>query len=80
MPLSKNPDISRNLGTRHRAALGLTEQTDAFVVVISEENKSVGMVSQGKLSMNLDPPSLRKELLAAFDLKGRRESLEGAMA
>lgn len=80
LPLSKNPDIDRNLGTRHRAALGLTEQTDAVVLVISEETRTVGVVNQGQLRMNLDPVSLRKELFAAFDVRSKRDGLEGVPA
>lgn len=77
LPLSKNTEIDRHFGSRHRAALGLTEQTDAVVMVVSEERKTVGIVSQGEMKQNLDPQTLRRELFAAFDLKAKREQLEG---
>ena len=69
LPLSKNPIIDRNLGTRHRAALGLTEESDAFVLVVSEENRSVSLVSGGQLVMDVDHFRVRKELYKLFNLK-----------
>ncbi len=73
LPLSKNPILDKNLGTRHRAALGLTEETDAVVIVVSEESTTVNVVYQGKLDPGLDLPKLRKFLFDAFDLKPRSE-------
>jgi len=61
-PLSDNPRISRSLGTRHRAAIGLTEQTDAIVVVISEETGSVSIAINGRLTRNLDKEGLERVL------------------
>lgn len=69
LPLSKNPALDRNLGTRHRAAIGLTEETDAIVFVVSEENKSVGVVQGGHLTPNVDLVDIRKNLYEAFGLK-----------
>lgn len=71
LPLSKNPVLDKNLGTRHRAALGLTEETDAVVIVISEENKSVGWVQSGQLHTKTQASELRKMLYDAFGLKYR---------
>jgi diadenylate cyclase len=71
LPLSKNPVLDKNLGTRHRAAIGLTEQTDAVVVIISEETKSVGLVQAGALKPHLQPQELRVELYAIYGLKFR---------
>lgn len=71
LPLSKNPIIDKNLGTRHRAAIGLTEETDAYVFVVSEENKSVGMVHGGHLFPDVDHPTIRKALYDIFNLKYR---------
>lgn len=69
LPLSKNPALDKNLGTRHRAALGLTEETDAVVFVISEENKSVGLVRGGRLQTNLDAGDLRRALYDVYGFK-----------
>ena len=73
LPLSKNPILDKNLGTRHRAALGLTEETDAVVIVISEENKSLSFVHQGKLEPDLDHSQLRKLIYSAFEMKYKGE-------
>ncbi len=69
LPLSKNPVLDKNLGTRHRAAIGLTEETDSFVIIVSEENKSVGIVQGGHLTANLEPSQLRQALYEVFGLK-----------
>ncbi len=66
MPLSKNPYISKRLGTRHRAAIGISEETDAVVVVVSEETGSVSLVQHGAITTNLDENSLRSRLRAIF--------------
>lgn len=62
LPLSFNPDLDPNLGTRHRAALGLSERSDAVVLVVSEENGSISIVQDGAMIRNLDDSSLREEL------------------
>ncbi len=59
-PLSQEPHISKTLGTRHRAAIGLTEETDAVVIVISEETGMVSIAMGGKLTRDLDRESLIK--------------------
>lgn len=69
LPLSKNPVLDKNLGTRHRAALGLTEETDAFVIVVSEENRSISVVSQGQMKSQLDLADLRRALYDVYGLK-----------
>jgi diadenylate cyclase len=61
-PLSDNPRISRALGTRHRAAIGLAEQTDAVVVVISEETGSISIAINGRLTRDLDREGLERVL------------------
>lgn len=69
LPLSKNPLLDKNLGTRHRAAIGLTEETDAMVIIVSEENKSVGIVQGGHLTPMTDLGDLRQELYGLYGLK-----------
>ena len=62
LPLSVNPRVSRELGTRHRAALGLTEENDAVSIVVSEETGSISLVLDGDLQRGVSPEALRTEL------------------
>ena len=73
LPLSGREDLPQDLGTRHRAALGLTEETDAVVVVISEETSEISVVSGGELKRGLDPAHLRGALREALST-AREES------
>jgi diadenylate cyclase len=59
LPLSQVPLADRSLGTRHRAALGLTEETDAIVIVVSEETSTISVASGGRLTRNLTPAQVR---------------------
>ncbi len=68
LPLTKNPSISRELGTRHRAAIGITEGTDAVTVIVSEETGLISFVENGTLKRNLDTTALRALLLEAMDI------------
>lgn len=68
LPLTKNPNVDRNLGTRHRAAIGLTEETDAVVIVVSEENMQVSLVIGGQITADMDMATLRKALYNLFSL------------
>jgi uncharacterized protein (TIGR00159 family) len=72
LPLTLRADLPEGLGTRHRAALGITEESDAVVVVVSEETASISVVAGGNLIPNLEAPQLRvtlRDLLTS----GRRE-------
>jgi len=62
LPLSFNPDLDPNLGTRHRAALGISEVSDAIAIVVSEENGSISIARDGRLVRNLDASMLRDSL------------------
>jgi diadenylate cyclase len=61
-PLSANPDLDPSFGTRHRAALGITERSDALALVVSEESGAITLFVDGKLYRNLDPESVAKTL------------------
>lgn len=62
LPLTDNPNLGKELGTRHRAALGITEITDCIAVVISEESGTISFAMNGGLSRNLTPDTLRLAL------------------
>jgi len=62
LPLTTNPNVSKTLGTRHRAAIGLTEETDAVVIVVSEEDGRISLVQSGRLTRDLDAANLRERL------------------
>jgi diadenylate cyclase len=68
LPLTKNPSISRELGTRHRAAIGVTEGTDAISVVVSEETGLISFIENGEIRRNLDTKQLRRLLLESMDI------------
>ncbi|MSP60653.1 MAG: TIGR00159 family protein [Myxococcales bacterium] len=73
LPLSANPKLDKALGTRHRAAIGITEETDAVVVVVSEERGTVSLCFGGNIARDLDAATLRKALLGLFHKeKGKR--------
>jgi len=68
LPLTQRTGLPEGVGTRHRAAVGLTEESDAIVVVVSEETGNIALSSRGELVPELDPPRLRdllRELMAA---------------
>lgn len=66
LPLSVDPNLSKALGTRHRAAITLTEETDAVAIVISEEQGKISLVVGGKVTRDLDGPQLRRSLEGFF--------------
>ncbi|MBI5207710.1 MAG: TIGR00159 family protein [Candidatus Firestonebacteria bacterium] len=75
LPLSSNPEIKpKNMGTRHRAAIGITEETDAVVVVVSEESRSISISIGGKMTRNLDKDNLKKVLRNIFSPQKTKSS------
>jgi diadenylate cyclase len=62
LPLTVNPKLSKELGSRHRAAIGLTEENDAVCVVVSEESGAISIVSDGQIERGLSPDQLRARL------------------
>ncbi|MFA6837623.1 MAG: diadenylate cyclase CdaA [Dysgonamonadaceae bacterium] len=63
LPVSQNPNIPKHLGLRHRAGLGVTQETDAKVIIVSEERGKITFASQGRLKMNVNPEDLQQLLL-----------------
>ena len=74
MPLSKNPNMPKELGTRHHAALGTSEVTDAVVVVVSEETGTISVAVGGMLKRHLAPQTLEKLLQNELNPAEKRES------
>ncbi|MBU0676142.1 MAG: diadenylate cyclase CdaA [Proteobacteria bacterium] len=66
LPLTKNPYISKRLGTRHRAAIGLSEETDAVILVVSEETGHISLVQHGAITTDLDEKTVKNRLRAIF--------------
>jgi len=73
LPLSQNPELDQYMGTRHRAALGLTEETDALVFLVSEERQTVSLVFHGKVTAVADTDALRLAVNAASQKKDDEE-------
>lgn len=71
LPLTANPKVDRTLGTRHRAGIGLSEETDATVIIVSEETGTISIASNGTLRRNFDQNSLREELQRVFGATAR---------
>jgi diadenylate cyclase len=67
LPLTQNPRLSRELGTRHRAAIGITEDSDAFAVIVSEETGSISFAVDGRITRHLDGPHLRRLIHHAME-------------
>jgi diadenylate cyclase len=72
LPLTVNPRLSRDLGTRHRAAIGLTEESDAAAVVVSEETGQIAIALDGNIERALDPDELRERLRSLVLLRRGR--------
>ncbi len=75
LPLSHNPEINKQYGTRHRAALGLSEETDAIIIVVSEETQEISIVQGGKIIPLHDEEKLTSTLQALFLTQENTDSL-----
>jgi len=73
LPLTLNPRLSKDLGTRHRAALGVTEDTDAVAVVVSEETGLISFVQAGQIKRGLDATKLRAAIFESLEVTPRRD-------
>lgn len=76
LPLTLNPRLSKDLGTRHRAAIGITEDTDAVAVVVSEETGLISFVQGGQIRRGLDATKLRAHIFEAMQAPAREETKE----
>jgi uncharacterized protein (TIGR00159 family) len=73
LPLSQNPDISKTFGTRHRAAIGLTELVDAVAIVVSEETGKISVVVGGRITRDLDSTALTRVLKRLLEPRGSKK-------
>ena len=73
LPLTLNPRLSKELGTRHRAAIGVTEDTDAVAVIVSEETGLISYVQGGEIKRGLDATRLRASIFEALGVAPRKE-------
>ena len=71
LPLSRTPDIARPLGSRHRAALGISEETDAVALVVSEETGRTSLAVDGRIESPIDEGALRRRLYEIVVGEGR---------
>lgn len=87
LPLTTAPHLAKELGTRHRAAIGITEETDAIAIVVSEETGTISFVAEGNIKRNLSPKILHsiikdylfrksKEIIRVEDAKNQASAVE----
>lgn len=75
LPLTLNPRLSKDLGTRHRAAIGVTEDTDAVAVVVSEETGLISFVQEGHIKRGLDATKLRAAIFQALEVPPKKDKM-----
>ena len=75
LPLTKQQDISKAYGSRHRAALGMAEESDAIVLVVSEENGAISLAYDSKLYYNLTTEDIASELEYLLNMKNKAQPL-----
>ncbi|MDD5644440.1 MAG: diadenylate cyclase CdaA [bacterium] len=78
-PLSSNPTLSKTLGTRHRAAIGLSEETDSVIIVVSEETGSISLASNGVLTRDMDDARLKRALLNLLEPSSNKPAKNNRM-
>lgn len=76
LPLTLNPRLSKDLGTRHRAAIGITEDSDAVAVVVSEETGLISFVQRGQIKRGLDATKLRASIFQSLEVSNRKREPE----
>lgn len=74
LPLTLNPRLSKELGTRHRAAIGITEDSDAVAVVVSEETGLISFVKSGEIKRGLDATKLRAAIFNSLNVKPKKDN------
>ena len=72
LPITERDELAYTLGTRHRAAIGISEQSDAIVLVVSEENRAISLVHEGDIKRGLSLEDLKAELERVSLVRGRR--------
>lgn len=70
LPVSANPDLPSHMGLRHRSAVGLTERSDAFAIIVSEQTGKISYSMKGKIYPNVEPAQLKQVLEREFQLEG----------
>ena len=73
LPLTNNNDINKKLGTRHRAGIGLSEVSDALVIIVSEETGVISLAIGGRLTRNYDKEKLKRTLLSIMHNKENKK-------
>jgi len=74
LPLSERQDIRKNFGTRHRASLGMAEQSDAVILIVSEESGAISLAYDAKLYYDLSPAEITRKLMELLDKGSRKET------
>ena len=76
-PLTRRQDISKTIGTRHRAAIGMSEESDSLVIIVSEETGAISTAYKGQLVRGISQPKLRATLTSVFVTPIRKRSIKG---
>ena len=77
LPLANDADISKALGTRHRAGLGMSKEADCIVIIVSEESGKISVAKEGKLLLDVEEDTLRQILFDKFEVKSNAKIVNG---